>query len=822
MTDKDTEKKQEQQEQSQEQQTPKKQKTRARRKVDTGAWWKNLPGADKRKAESMEAAATEEQTAAAVILEPDADAPETSQQKKKISRPRKPRQTTKKAKDIPSQQAESEKEANTEAEADKIPPPQMQLLLADITKSLPAPSEQEIFSVGEGAPSVPISLSEEININILKTEAAPDLPDAVPASLPLLTEETNISKTDAGFASTDVVSFDFANAPFEATQEAIEPPSEGEISSAPSLEEEEAVLESAEDGGADSDPTTSPEDEVKADEAGRQKKKRSRGGKSGRKKESAQIGQATSSSDELDDDLHDTVPEPEEELVVKPKSYKLLINAEEPEECRIALLEDGRLESFHVTTLSREATKNNIYKGRIVSIEANLQAAFVDIGTGRNSFLPFNEIHPEYYRQDLSEKNAQLVAQQQWKKLKIEEVVQKGQEVLVQVVKEVTGNKGANMTTYLSLPGRCLVLMPGSDSAGISRKITGEERRSSLREIMSEFEIPEGIGYIIRTASAEITRQALEKDLHNLLTLWEEIKQRGQELPAPALIYEEQDMVTRFLRDHFFAEIKEIQVDTEDSLHNVQIFVDELPPEQRQVKIRLHRGSKPIFNQYNVEEQIESIFRPRVELPSGGSIVIDPTEALVAIDVNSGRTSKNSDFEETIFLANMEAAAELSRQLRLRDLGGLIVVDFIDMRNKKHIRDVERQVKLSMKRDKAKVDISRISRFGLMQISRQKMGAPIEKGSYRTCDHCQGRGTVRSVETLSLYYLRRIQTGVTRKKVSKVECRLPLEVAQYLLNKKRDELAELEHKHQARIEIIPQVNMHPADQQIDFLGGDKE
>ena len=521
---------------------------------------------------------------------------------------------------------------------------------------------------------------------------------------------------------------------------------------------------------------------------------------------------------DLEDD-EDTDRVVDEGPVVPDKAvtYKLLINAEEPEECRIALLEDGRLESFHVTTIDREPTKNNIYKGRIVSVEANLQAAFVDIGTGRNGFLPFNEIHPEYYRQDINERNRNLIAQQQWKKLKIEEVMQKGQEVLVQVVKEVTGNKGANMTTFLSLPGRCLVLMPGSDSAGISRKIVGEERRSGLREIMSEFEIPEGIGYIIRTASAEITHAVLEKDLHTLVELWEEIKRRGQTMEAPALVYEEQDTVVRFLRDHFFHEISEITVDTEESLDNVNAFIELLPAKQRKVKVRLHRSTKPIFNQYNIEEQIESIYKPQVALPSGGSIVINPTEALVAIDVNSGRTSKNADFDETIFLANMEAASELARQLRLRDLGGLIVVDFIDMRNKKHIRDVERQVKISMKRDKAKVDISKISRFGLMQISRQKMGAPIEKGSYLTCEHCQGRGVVRSVETLAVYYLRRIQTGISRNKVARVECRLPLDVAQYLLNKKRAELAELEAKHRAKIDIIPRVEMKPADSQIDFL-----
>ncbi len=507
----------------------------------------------------------------------------------------------------------------------------------------------------------------------------------------------------------------------------------------------------------------------------------------------------------------------QEEKKKKSQVIKLLINAEEPEECRIALVEGGRLESFHVTTVVRERTKNNIYKGRIVSVEANLQAAFVDIGTGRNGFLPFNEIHPEYYRQDVDEHSRELIARHQWKKLKIENVVKKGQEVLVQVVKEVTGNKGANMTTYLSLPGHCLVLMPGSDSAGISRKITGEERRAHLREIMSGFNIPEGIGYIIRTASADITKTALQKDLSYLLRLWKEIKSRGQTMAAPALIYEDQDTVIRFLRDHFTPDIQEILVDTRESLDQVNSFVELLPAKQRKVRVKLHRGAKPIFNQYNIEEQIESIYRPQVPLPSGGSIVINPTEALVAIDVNSGRTSKNADFEDTIFLANMEAAEELARQLRLRDLGGLIVVDFIDMRNKKHIREVEKQVKASMKRDKAKVDISRISRFGLMQISRQKMGAPIEKGSYRTCEYCKGRGVIRSVETQALYYLRRIQTGISRKKVNRVECRLPLEVAHYLLNKKRHELAELEARHDAVVDIIPRPEMKPGENDIQFL-----
>ncbi|MBU0946333.1 MAG: Rne/Rng family ribonuclease [Proteobacteria bacterium] len=499
-----------------------------------------------------------------------------------------------------------------------------------------------------------------------------------------------------------------------------------------------------------------------------------------------------------------------------PPVLKLLVNAEEPEECRLALLADGRLESIHISTVSSKQTKNNIYKARIVAIESSLQAAFVDYGTEKNGFLPFNEIHPEYYKQEISDKNKKLIEQHQWSKLNITEVLERGQEVLVQVVKEEVGNKGANMTTYLSIPGRCVVLMPGSDSTGISRKISGEERRSQLREIITSLGIPEGIGWIVRTASVDITKTALSRDVHYLLNLWKEIKAKGQSLEGVGLVYQDHDCVLRFLREHFDPDIKEILVDDLAALEKVNDFLELLPSKQKGAKARLHKGARPIFNQYNVEDQIESIYQPQVALPSGGSIVIDPTEALVAIDVNSGSTGKGQNFEDSIFKANMEAASELARQLRLRDLGGLIVVDFIDMRSSKNIRGVERQVKNAMKRDRAKVDISRISKFGLMQISRQKLGAPIEAGNYRVCEHCKGRGMVRSVETLALFYLRRIQTGASKKEVLRVECRLPLDVAQYLLNNKRNEISELEIRNKISIVIVADPSLKPADHEILF------
>lgn len=540
------------------------------------------------------------------------------------------------------------------------------------------------------------------------------------------------------------------------------------------------------------------------DEAGRPARKkpaRSRKRKTAKKPENG--GKKPGEDDRKGEEKEDKAasrPEPK---------IKLLINAEEPEECRIALIEDGKIESFHVATVVKQR-KSNIYKGRITAVEPNLQAVFVDIGLEKNGFLPFGEIHPEYYSGDTARNK-------HWKDLKIQDVIRRGQEVLVQVVKEAAGNKGASMTTYLSIPGRYLILMPGSDSAGVSRKIDDESQRAELREMIKGFNIPEGIGYIIRTASRDMTKTSLSKDFKYLLRLWKEIKKRGQSLPAPAMIYEDQDSVSKFLRDHFTADIMEITVDSKESYDQVNNFMQLLPPKQQQTRVRLHKDARPIFNLYDIESQIEQIFQPVVKLPSGGSIVINPTEALVAIDVNSGRTSKDKNFNETIFLANMEAAAEMARQLRLRDLGGLIVVDFIDMRNSRHIREVEKQVKLSMKRDKAKVDISRISKFGLMQISRQKMGAPIQAGSYNVCEYCQGRGMVRSVETQALFYLRRIQTGIVQKKVKKVICRLPMSVAQYLLNNKKEDLIELEKQYHAEIVVDPSPDMKPHDHQIEFI-----
>ncbi len=557
--------------------------------------------------------------------------------------------------------------------------------------------------------------------------------------------------------------------------------------------------------------------------------KRSRGRRGGRRKSSRQKKESEA-AEQTDVSAEDQDQAEQAEIAAGKKAggtdhkpvVKLLINADEPEECRLALLEDGRLESLYVSSVSRIQTRNNIYKARVVAIEPNLQAAFVDYGTEKNGFLTFSEIHPEYYRQNLSAEVQALVDQQQWKKLSISDVMEKGQEMLVQVVKEEVGKKGANLTTYLSLPGRCVVLMPGSESEGVSRKISGEERRNELREVMNSLQIPEGIGWIVRTASVDITKTALSRDVRYLLRLWREIKEKGQKMDGVGLLYQDHNCVMRFLREHFDPDIQEILVDDEAALEKVSEFVEMLPAKQRTVRVKLHKGARPVFNHYSVEDQIESIYQPRVSLPGGGSIVIEPTEALVSIDVNSGSTGKGQNFEETIFQANMEAATELARQLRLRDLGGLIVVDFIDMRSSKNIREVEKQVKNSMKRDKAKVDITRISRFGLLQISRQKLGSPIESGNYRICEHCRGRGTVRSVETQALFYLRRVHTGASRKQVVRVNCRFPLDIAQYLLNNKRQEIMELEEQYETKVIITADPAMKPLEHEIAFEKAEKE
>lgn len=489
---------------------------------------------------------------------------------------------------------------------------------------------------------------------------------------------------------------------------------------------------------------------------------------------------------------------------------KVIINAAASEECRIALVEDGKLEALHMETIGHEATRGNIYKGKIVSVEPSIEAAFVDYGGGKNGFLSLPEIHPEYYREEEEGKKG--------KRLHIQDLIEKEQDMLVQVVKEPLGQKGAALTTYLSLPGRYLVLLPGSSSsAGISRKIEDEEQRKKLKEMMQEFKLPEGIGFIVRTASLDTTKRDLSKDLQYLLRLWKDIKTKGQTLPTPALLYKEADLITRSLRDYFTSDTREILVDNKETFEQLRDLLRIISPRHYQL-VKLYKDPKPIFSLYNLETQIEKIYESRVTLPSGGSIVINPTEALVSIDVNSSRSVRGKELEETAFKTNLEAAEEVARQLKLRDLGGLVVIDFIDMREAAHQRAVEKRLRDILKKDKAKSETGKISKFGLLELARQKLRSPVLAGSYKTCGHCQGRGLVRSVEAQAVAALRRIQAGLSKGDVTGVLVRVPTDVATYLLNRKRAELVHLESRYGLIIHVEGQAELLPGEAYIEFTG----
>ena len=380
-------------------------------------------------------------------------------------------------------------------------------------------------------------------------------------------------------------------------------------------------------------------------------------------------------------------------------SRQMLINAEEPEEYRLAIVSGKKLEEFYVETTTRENTRGNIYKGVVVNIQPSLQAAFVDFGTEKNGFLQLPEIHSEYYQHEPPEEG---------KRVRIQDALRPGQELMVQVVKEATPTKGAFLTTYVSLPGRYLVLMPGSKHGGISRQIEDEPQRQRLRQIISELSVPDGIHLIVRTAGENRTKRDLSRDFRYLLRLWKNIKATAQEMKAPTLLYQERDLTIRAIRDYFTADIKRIQVDNKEVYNRVKDFMAVVSPRHRWL-VKPYKEKRPIFAEYELENQIETIYSNRVHLNSGGFLVIDTTEALVAVDVNSGRSSREKKLWETAFKTNMEAAVEVPRQLRLRDLGGLVVIDFIDMKDRKHIRQVEIALREEFKKDRAKTEMGALA-----------------------------------------------------------------------------------------------------------------
>ena len=468
------------------------------------------------------------------------------------------------------------------------------------------------------------------------------------------------------------------------------------------------------------------------------------------------------------------------------KTKKLLINADHPEECRAVVLENGKLEEIIVEHSSHELVKGNVYLGVVTRVEPAIEAAFVDIGSKKYGFLSFKDILPESYLQTGEKKS----------KVRIQDVMVRGQKILVQVVKESRDAKGPSLTNAVTIPGRFLVLMCSGESSGISRKIEDEAERKKLKELVADLELPKNMGVIIRTAGLGRTRSELQKDLSMLLKIWENIQicMDNPDSKAPVMLYEGPDMVLRTVRDHFTTDTSEIIVDNQESFKALNEFMRVLMPRMRN-RIKFYDEAKPLFSYYKVEEQIESIYHRHVSLPSGGSIVIDTGEAMVSIDVNSGKTTGASQLEETALKTNLEAAEEITRQLRLRDLGGLIVIDFIDMYHKKNQSLVEKQVKLGCKNDKARVNISRISRFGLLEMSRQRLSPPVREGAFEACSHCSGTGYVKTVSHMALYVLRKIQEHVSVGNVKVLSVKISSSVADYLLSHKLKFLNDFEEKH---------------------------
>lgn len=497
-------------------------------------------------------------------------------------------------------------------------------------------------------------------------------------------------------------------------------------------------------------------------------------------------------------------------------SKVMLINVTHAEESRVAIIDGGRLVSFEIESLSREHLKGNIYKGVVHRVHAGLEAAFVDIGAGRDAFLPLDEICFRPFGAEASRQGngSEDGKEGERRKPKIQDLLSPGQEILVQIVKEQFGTKPPTLSTFYSLPGRFLVLLPGSDQTGISRRIEGADRQK-VRDLVGQLSIPEGFGTIVRTVAGFDPELAdFERDLTYLLRLWESIQGAAAHRAGPTLIYREHDLVLRNIRDFFTPDIEEIHVDNEEVFLHARDFLRSVMPE-KESSLRLYDGNQPIFSRFHVEPQIETIYKRHVHLKSGGYIVIDGTEALTAIDVNSGRSVKGASQEETAFKTNLEAATEAARQLRLRDLGGLVVIDFIDMRNAQHIAEVEKALRQGMTEDKARHEIGRISQFGLVEISRQRLRPAATASTYVDCPMCEGHGLVRTTESAALVALRKVHHRVAQNDTGNVSLALPPDVAIYLLNQKRGDLAELERRYGTRIHVQLRPGLMPHQSEIE-------
>lgn len=472
---------------------------------------------------------------------------------------------------------------------------------------------------------------------------------------------------------------------------------------------------------------------------------------------------------------------------------RMLINATQSEELRVALVDGQRLYDLDIEPTLREQKKANIYKGRITRIEPSLEAAFVDFGAERHGFLPLKEISREYFKTQVSGRP------------NIKEVIEEGQEVIVQVDKEERGNKGAALTTMISLAGRYLVLMPSNSRAGgISRRIEGEDR-NQIRDAMREVNVPNNMGVIVRTAGIGRASEDLQWDLDYLTQLWTAIKGAFERRAAPCLLLQESNVVIRAIRDYLRQDIGEVLIDDKAVYEEAQSFVQQVMP-QYESKIKLYEDATPLFSRYQIEAQIETAFQREVKLPSGGSIVVDTTEALISIDINSSRATKGADIEDTAVNTNLEAADEIARQLRLRDIGGLIVIDFIDMTSNKNQRDVENRMKEALEMDRARVQVGRISRFGLLEMSRQRLRPSLGETSGHVCPRCDGTGFIRDMRSLGLSLLRLIEEEASKDSTSQVRATVPLEVAAFLTNDKRQEISVIEKRHGTQVIILPNPN----------------
>ena len=484
---------------------------------------------------------------------------------------------------------------------------------------------------------------------------------------------------------------------------------------------------------------------------------------------------------------------------------RILINATQAEELRVAMVNGQRLYDLDIEVPSREQKKSNIYKGKITRVEPSLEAAFVNYGAERHGFLPFKEIAKQYYGEAPRDDNGKPI---------LKDALKVDQEIIVQVEKEERGNKGAALTSFISLAGRFLVAMPQNPRAGgVSRRIEGEDR-DELKKVLAQLEMPEGMGVIVRTAGVGRSAEEMQWDLDYLTQVWSAIEKASDDKKAPFLIYQESDIVVRALRDHYRNDIGEILIDSEKAYQQAHDFMSMVMPGSIN-KLKRFDDKLPLFNRFQIENQIESAFSRQVNLPSGGAIVIDHTEALTSIDINSARATRGSDIEDTAKRTNLEAADEIARQLRIRDLGGLIVIDFIDMMQNKNQREVETRLRNAVYEDRARVQIGRISRFGLLEMSRQRLRPSLEESSQIVCPRCSGQGTIRDVESLSLAVLRLLEEEALKDNTGKILAKIPVECATYLLNEKREKIDSLEHRREVHIVVIPDPKLETPHYEIE-------